>query len=230
MPTIKYKSGNNWVDVFNSKNDFTYLGVNITGSTANDTREFWMAQGSGYANFNATGKLNGQPSQWGFLLNFVIGTEIHQEFWVQSNGLHYKRGVNSSATDMPSWYLSTYYPVGAVYISYDTTSPATLFGGSWTQMTGDKFLRMGQSTNTGGSNNHRHWVPFGMKSGETTAYIGAYTESSSPASRSISNINRMNIGTSSTVGIATGTTRETSTYTENNIPEWQMLYAWRKTA
>lgn len=39
------------------------------------------------------------------------------------------------------------YPVGAIYISTDSTSPASLFGGSWTRIEG-KFL-LGTSMGTG---------------------------------------------------------------------------------
>lgn len=45
--------------------------------------------------------------------------------------------------------LSDVYPVGAIYISTVSTSPATLFGGSWTQLT-DRFLLGAGSTYTAG--------------------------------------------------------------------------------
>ncbi len=80
----------------------SYLGGNITGGTGNDTGAFWSDQGSGFAWFSATGQLNGQPSQYGFLINIVDGKEVHQEFWVQNNGKHYKRGINNTGT-MPGW-------------------------------------------------------------------------------------------------------------------------------
>lgn len=41
------------------------------------------------------------------------------------------------------------YPVGSIYISIDATSPQTLFGGSWTQITDGYYLRA--STNQGGT-------------------------------------------------------------------------------
>lgn len=44
----------------------------------------------------------------------------------------------------------TSYPVGSVYISYVNTSPAVLFGGTWSQIT-TGVLRMANNTNTGGS-------------------------------------------------------------------------------
>ena len=42
-------------------------------------------------------------------------------------------------TTLQSWMnnlLKTIYPVGAIYQSMNTTSPASLFGGSWTQING----------------------------------------------------------------------------------------------
>lgn len=48
------------------------------------------------------------------------------------------------------------YPVGAVYMSFNSTSPATLFGGTWTQV--ERFLlpQTTASGATGGSLTHNH--------------------------------------------------------------------------
>lgn len=43
------------------------------------------------------------------------------------------------------------YPVGSVYISTNSTSPATLFGGSWTQISGRFLYCTTTSKTTGGS-------------------------------------------------------------------------------
>ena len=46
------------------------------------------------------------------------------------------------------------HPVGAIYLSTASTSPASLFGGSWSQIT-SRFLYATTSSNwTGGSNTH----------------------------------------------------------------------------
>lgn len=45
------------------------------------------------------------------------------------------------------------YPVGCVYISYEPTSPASLFGGTWTAIKG-RFPYFNAGTATGGSNTH----------------------------------------------------------------------------
>lgn len=45
------------------------------------------------------------------------------------------------------------YPVGAYYMSDSSTSPASLFGGAWSALTG-RFLYCNNGTGTGGSNTH----------------------------------------------------------------------------
>ena len=47
-------------------------------------------------------------------------------------------------------YWETVYPVGALYISASSTSPSTLFGGTWTQIK-EKFLLSAGETHTAGS-------------------------------------------------------------------------------
>ena len=62
--------------------------------------------------------------------------------------------------------VDVFYPVGSIYTSMNNTSPATLFGGTWTQIT-DRFLYCANSSKqTGGSKtitidnlpNHNHVI------------------------------------------------------------------------
>lgn len=53
------------------------------------------------------------------------------------------------------------YPVGAFYISNSSTSPASLFGGSWTQVTG-RYLYAATWAGTGGSYEHYHDYGIGL--------------------------------------------------------------------
>lgn len=82
-----------------------YLGENITGGTANDTRAFWAAQGTGYAYFSQAGQLVDQPYRWGFLINYVVnGDQVYQEFHVYSpHMIAYSRGGNEQSAAMSDW-------------------------------------------------------------------------------------------------------------------------------
>lgn len=62
------------------------------------------------------------------------------------------------------------YPVGSYYMSNSSTSPASLFGGSWTQVT-SRFLYGSTSVTTGGSNAHTHY--YGMAMDENTSAVAS---------------------------------------------------------
>lgn len=65
----------------------------------------------------------------------------------------------SGATQASSSVLTNVYPVGSVYVSMEKTSPASLFGGTWTQIE-NRFLYAAPLTatsgTTGGSSTHNH--------------------------------------------------------------------------
>ena len=79
---------NNKLDKIGATNPIT--------STANDTVENWVNLGCGTFWFNKTGCLINQPSQYGFLQNFVQGADVHQVFYVQTGGQMYHRGGNAN--------------------------------------------------------------------------------------------------------------------------------------
>lgn len=60
------------------------------------------------------------------------------------------------------------YPIGSIYMSYTSTSPASLFGGNWTVISG-RFLYCNNGTSTGGANsrtynfNHNHAMTLNKK-------------------------------------------------------------------
>lgn len=52
--------------------------------------------------------------------------------------------------------LDVVYPVGSVYCSMNSTSPATLFGGTWKQVTSRFLYGSTSGEATGGSSSHYH--------------------------------------------------------------------------
>lgn len=209
-----------------------FLGSNITGGKANDTREFWMQKGTGYAAFNQTDQLVGQPNKYGFLVSTVFGAEIFQVFYGQSgtfkNGRQQCfRSANKSVTIMPNWnsFGLNAYPVGAVYISYVSTSPASIFGGSWVEIKG-VFPYFNSGTGKGGSNSHTLTVAQ-MPSHKHLVDGCDWSAGVVPGGG-----NSGNLGGSWTGGPLNG---GTPSYTggnssHNNAPAYQTFYAWRRTA
>lgn len=60
------------------------------------------------------------------------------------------------------------FPIGFVYSSMNSTSPASIFGGSWTEIKG-RFPYFNAGTETGGSNTHTH----GLSNGCAQVAIGS---------------------------------------------------------
>ena len=147
--------------------------------------------------------------------------------------MHLKYKSGSSWVD----YNLVVYPVGAYYFSSSSTSPATLFGGTWTAVTG-RFLYMNAGTGTGGSNSHTHSL--------NNAYaMGSYDWSNSPNLQfgiksaswnhwgilfewTTTQIARYRTGdiTSPQNGLPLGGSSDSS----SNMPAYQTVYAWRRTA
>lgn len=78
--------------------NLVWHGNNPVTSTGSDTVSVWGSKGFGLSFFNTLNCLNGQPSQWGFLLNLNHkGTnEVHQLWTTQSTGSLFHRGGNNS--------------------------------------------------------------------------------------------------------------------------------------
>lgn len=50
-----------------------------------------------------------------------------------------------------TWYTMCPFPIGFIYLSQNSTSPATTFGGTWAALNEDRFLRPSNAWTTGGS-------------------------------------------------------------------------------
>lgn len=79
--------------------------------------------------------------------------------WDATNWLEIKLSDEIETINSTKTTLDAVYPVGSVYISTSSTSPASMFGGTWTRIK-DKFLLSAGDTYTagatGGSASHKH--------------------------------------------------------------------------
>ena len=147
-------------------------------------------------------------------------------------GVNIKGNLTLGTKSLSSIIVDLVYPVGAIYISTKSTSPASLFTGTtWTQIT-DRFLYCTTSGGvTGGSKKitvenlpaHTHGFNGGHTWGwgKTTSTDYVYCPTS--ASAGASDNNYINTNTS-TMG-ATASTGSGTDY----MPPYYTVYAWKRT-
>lgn len=141
-----------------------------------------------------------------------------------ANGGTGSTSASGAVSNMKSALVNLIYPVGAVYISYISTSPASLFGGTWTAITG-RFPYFNAGTGTGGSNTHSHWETVGLDWSPGTLYVtdGAKYTSTRVVTGNAHTYAYENWGENINL-------RQSATYAASSMPAYQTLYAWRRTA
>ena len=121
-------------------------------------------------------------------------------------------------------FLNSVYPVGSIYMSVNSTSPATLFGGTWVEIQG-RFLLGRSSSYTNGSTG-----------GETSVTLNA---AQAPNHDHIWNPNgKLDFTGSGSYGggISIGgqdnrkTTSTGGNGAHNNMPPYLVVYMWKRTA
>lgn len=143
-------------------------------------------------------------------------------------------------TDNEQWnsLLDMIYPIGSVYISYTSESPASKFGGTWSSITG-RFPYFNEGTSTGGENTHSHiyGVSYGywnrsLVSGNQYLYDGKTWKNGTAVSLSDNDM-RVNSGLSSNLSSSSYNITVTGSYSttssESTMPAYQTFYAWRRT-
>lgn len=125
------------------------------------------------------------------------------------------------------------YPVGSVYISYTNVSPANLFGGNWTAITGH-FPYFNAGTSTGGSNNitydfsHTHALRYNFSSKYGYSNGIKYTVGESVPEAIVASHRSSWSDVSANVDIGEKLTLGKKTL--SNMPAYQTFYAWRRTS
>lgn len=150
-----------------------------------------------------------------------LGTKPTRVAVLDGSGWIYSRALSTLI-------LESVYPVGSIYMSVNSTSPATLFGGTWKAIQGRFLLGANGNTykagNTGGEAahtlteseipSHRHSIWFPNDGGEQSAEIGY------PDAGSKNTYYAEASKTSSTGGGAA----------HNNMPPYLAVYIWKRTA
>lgn len=141
------------------------------------------------------------------------------------NGKALSSNISLTAADVgaiPATNKLTAYPVGAVYISYTSTNPASLFGGTWTAITG-RFPYFNAGTATGGSNTHT------LATGQIPKNR-VYSSDPINGNAGLSNMLHEYAFTMGGAYCDFELTYMGNGEAHNNMPAYQTLYAWRRTA
>lgn len=140
-------------------------------------------------------------------------------------------GRSWTTVSVPS--LLSIYPVGAIYISTVSTSPASLFGGTWEQLSG-QFLLASSSTYTAGSSGGSETVTLTVDQMPSHQHKPLYMDRTSYKLR-----NRGNFGGGSySSAVTTEGTSNNNIFTantgggkaHNNMPPYLAVYMWKRTA
>ncbi|MGM9647248.1 MAG: phage tail protein [Eubacteriales bacterium] len=127
--------------------------------------------------------------------------------------------------------LNAVYPVGAIYISYASTSPATLFGGTWVQIQG-QFLLAASSTysagSTGGEATHTLTIDELPSHNHTTKFFSSNDTWLGSARAAVKNDYWTRPTSYSTSNVSTESAGGGAAH--NNMPPYLAVYMWRRTA
>ena len=118
------------------------------------------------------------------------------------------------------------FPIGTIYLSVSSTSPASLFGGTWEQLK-DKFLLGAGDTYTNGATggesthtltvnempSHTHTLPVKFGWGAGASNTGPRTDSNNPGTDWYTAMNSTGGGQA-----------------HNNMPPYLVVYMWKRTA
>lgn len=123
--------------------------------------------------------------------------------------------------------LDAIYPVGAIYQSVNSTSPATLFGGTWERIE-DKFLLAAGGTYAAGSTGGEASVSLTAAQNGPHTHAAYYADSAGSKSFGYSYTNKGEQSNASTD--SSGIVSSGSGQPHNNMPPYLAVYVWQRTA
>lgn len=131
-----------------------------------------------------------------------------------------------NALGIKKWLLDNVFKVGYVWVSYTSTSPASIVGGIWTPITG-VFPYFNAGTATGGSNSHTLTI---SQMPSHNHAVHAFTPQDNNVAGNNTNPTNGDLLAYWSANDGHGTVNTGGGESHNNMPAYQTLYAWRRTA
>lgn len=119
------------------------------------------------------------------------------------------------------------YPVGAVYISMNQTSPHTLFGGTWTQIQGRFLIGAGTAYpagSTGGEATHT------LTASEIPDHTHSFKYTGQSATTGVNAIRLYQAASNQYNAYSGGQSSNCGGRAHNNLPPYMAVYMWTRTA
>ena len=141
--------------------------------------------------------------------------------------------ISNAVDAMSNTLWGKIYPVGSIYISANSTSPAELFGGTWEQIK-DRFLLAAGDTyaagSTGGEATHTLTVDeMPSHAHNFDNYISGYPDTSNRIGQDNFTMPLINIlNPSDTVGAGQYTNAAGNSKPHNNMPPYLAVYMWQR--
>lgn len=128
------------------------------------------------------------------------------------------------------------YPVGAIYMSMSSTSPATLFGGTWEQLK-DRFLLAAGDTyaaeSTGGEAQHTlNIAEMPMHRHSSDSYLDGFASAVGNTEQYVTWVNNGVWNNNNPFTDANGPVRTSymgESKPHNNMPPYLVVYMWKRT-
>lgn len=164
-------------------------------------------------------------------LSSLSGAKVGDAVWVN---WYFNNASTMIASSMGDGQVSggggSAYPVGSIYLSVNSTSPAELFGGTWERIS-DTFLLAAGSTYTPGTTGGEssHTLTFSEMPGHTHYQQGFYTVASSTSSTAVSVRARAYNG-SDPLDTDSASLGAGGSQPHNNMPPYLAVYVWKRTA
>ena len=124
----------------------------------------------------------------------------------------------------PKLLLNAVYPVGSIYMSVNSTSPQSLFGGTWEQLK-DRFLLGSGNTYQGGATGGEATHTL------TIEEMPSHTHTLSDGASMVLTSNQYGINKGTSAGAGNGAINNTGgDQAHNNMPPYLVVYMWKRTA
>lgn len=155
-----------------------------------------------------------------------LGRDTENRFGDVENFVGYSTTVNS--------IFKKVYPIGSIYMSVNSTSPATLFGGSWTQLKNQFLVGAGGTYSVksgGGTTSHSHGAGT-LGAAATMTGSSILIKSEQRAGSNYTPAAKINASSRDTYSQTTDWIVPVygSTASEDHLPPYYAVYMWRRDA